>query len=197
MEEIIGTPIDEYLKTAVAPEETYWFEFNDLGFVIALHPGHVVDNIVNKIKIDNDLAQEVYKGSLSLKHYRFDITTGTLQKIDLTDINGLTKIDNVLHRVVDKHWSKISKPDVAIEYNQKENLLTFKLNPLLKIADWHGDKDMIFLVTGYNDPNCLHTMIDINVNELAKYPHKFSYKSSGKFSIYTRRLFDKYTFEMI
>jgi len=103
----------------------------------------------------------------------------------------------VLHRVVDKKWSKISKPDVSIEYNKVDALLTFKINPLLKTIEWQGDRDMVFLITEYNDPNVLQEMISFNVNELVKYPQRININLPNKFSIYTRRLFDNYTFEYL
>ena len=89
----------------------------------------------------------------------------------------------------------ITKPDIAIEYNREEAVLTFKINPLLKTIEWQGDQDMIFLVTEYNDPNVLQEMISFNVNELVKYPQRFTLELPEKFSIYTRRIFDKYTYE--
>ena len=76
-------------------------------------------------------------------------------------------------------------------------MLIFKINPLLKTVEWQGDQDMVFLVTAYNDPNVLQEMISFNVNELVKYPHRFKLELPKKFSIYTRRIFDKYTYEDI
>jgi hypothetical protein len=124
-----------------------------------------------------------------------DVISGRVIKVNLASITGLTKIDDVLHRVVDKKWSKISKPDISIEYTRADALLTFKINPLLKTIEWQGDQDMIFLITEYNDPNVLQEMINFNVNELVKYPQRFTLTLPKKFSIYTRRIFDKYTYE--
>ena len=101
----------------------------------------------------------------------------------------------MLHRVIDKRWTNVTKPDIAIEYNRTDSLLTFKINPLLKTVEWHGDQEMVFLITEYNDPNVLQKMISFNVNELVKYPQRINVELQKKFSIYTRRIFDKYTFE--
>jgi hypothetical protein len=124
-----------------------------------------------------------------------DVISGRVIKVNLASITGLTKIDDVLHRVVDKKWSKVAKPDVSIEYSREDALLTFKINPLLKTIEWQGDQDMVFLITEYNDPNVLQEMISFNVNELVKYPQRFTLVLPEKFSIYTRRIFDKYTYE--
>jgi len=188
-------PFDEWIKTLEVPEETYFFEFDLDGNVIALHPGPAVDHIKNKIQVDLDVALGIYDLGETLRHYKVDVISGRVIKVNLASITGLTKIDDVLHRVIDKKWSKISKPDVAIEYNREEALLTVKINPLLKTIEWQGDQDMVFLITAYNDPNVLQEMISFNVNELVKYPQRFTLELPEKFSIYTRRIFDKYTFE--
>jgi hypothetical protein len=188
-------PFDEWIKTLEVPEETYFFEFDLDGNVIALHPGPAVDHIKNKIQVDLDVALGIYDRGETLRHYKVDVISGRVIKVNLASITGLTKIDDVLHRVIDKKWSKISKPDVSIEYDRADALLTFKINPLLKTIEWQGDQDMVFLITEYNDPNVLQEMISFNVNELVKYPQRFTLTLPAKFSIYTRRIFDKYTYE--
>jgi hypothetical protein len=190
-------PFDEWIKTLEVPEETYFFEFDTEGNVVALHPGTAVDHIKNKIQVDLDIALGIYDRGETLRHYKVDVISGRVIKVNLASITGLTKIDDVLHRVIDKKWSKVSKPDVGIEYNRSDALLTFKINPLLKTIEWQGDQDMIFLITEYNDPNVLQEMISFNVNELVKYPQRFTLTLPEKFSIYTRRLFDNYTFEYL
>jgi hypothetical protein len=194
-EKLDHAPFDEWIKTVEVPEETYFFEFDADGNVIALHPGPSVDHIKNKIQIDLDVALGIYDRGETLRHYKVDVISGRVIKVNLTSITGLSKIDDVLHRVIDKKWSKISKPDVSIEYDRTDSLLTFKINPLLKTIEWQGDQDMVFLITEYNDPNVLQEMISFNVNELVKYPQRFTLTLPEKFSIYTRRIFDKYTYE--
>jgi hypothetical protein len=188
-------PFDEWIKTLEVPEETYFFEFDTDGNVIALHPGPSVEHIKNKIQVDLDVALGIHDRGETLRHYKVDVISGRVIKVNLASITGLTKIDDVLHRVIDKKWSKISKPDISIEYDRSDALLTFKINPLLKTIEWQGDQDMIFLITAYNDPNVLQEMINFNVNELVKYPQRFNLTLPKKFSIYTRRIFDKYTYE--
>jgi hypothetical protein len=188
-------PFDEWIKTIKVPEETYFFEFDEAGNILALHPGVGIDHIKNKIQVDLDIALGIYERGETLRHYKVDTISGKVIKVTLATITGLNKIDDVLHRVIDKRWSNVTKPDISIEYDRAESLLTFKINPLLKTVEWQGDQDMVFLVTAYNDPNVLQEMISFNVNELVKYPHRFKLELPKKFSIYTRRIFDKYTYE--
>jgi hypothetical protein len=196
MEEKLDLPLfDQWIKTLEAPEETYFFEFDADGNVLALHPGQTVNQIKNKIQVDNSIAIAIYEQGETLRHYKVDVISGRVIKVNLASITGLHKIDDVLHRVIDKRWSNVTKPDIAIEYNRQESLLTFKINPLLKTVEWQGDQEMVFLITEYNDPNVLQEMISFNVNELVKYPQRFTLNLPKKFSIYTRRIFDKYTYE--
>lgn len=198
MEEKLDLPLfDQWIKTIEIPEETYFFEFDSEGNVLALHPGQTVDHIKNKIQVDNSIALAIYEQGETLRHYKVDVISGRVIKVNLSNITGLHKIDDVLHRVIDKRWSNVTKPDIAIEYNRQESLLTFKINPLLKTVEWQGDQEMVFLITEYNDPNVLQEMISFNVNELVKYPQRITVDLPEKFSIYTRRIFDKYTYENI
>jgi hypothetical protein len=198
MEEKLDLPLfDEWIKTLEVPEETYFFEFDNDGNVIALHPGQTVSGIKNKIQVDNSIALAIYESGETLRHYKVDVISRRIIKVNLASITGLHKIDDVLHRVIDRRWSSVTKPDISIEYNRAESLLTFKINPLLKTVEWQGDQEMVFLVTEYNDPNILQEMISFNVNELVKYPQRITLDLPKKFSIYTRRIFDKYTYEDI
>jgi hypothetical protein len=190
-------PFDEWIKTIEIPEETYFFEFDNDGNVIALHPGQTVNEIKNKIQVDESIVLAIYEQGETLRHYKVDVISGRIIKVNLASITGLHKIDDVLHRIIDKRWSNVTKPDIAIEYNRQESLLTFKINPLLKTVEWQGDQEMVFLITEYNDPNVLQEMISFNVNELVKYPQRITVELPEKFSIYTRRIFDKYTYEDI
>jgi hypothetical protein len=190
-------PFDEWIKTIDLPEETYFFEFDSEGNVVALHPGQTVSEIKNKIQVDISIALAIYEQGETLRHYKVDVISGRVIKVNLDNMTGLHKIDDVLHRVIDKRWSNVSKPDIAIEYDRAESLLTFKINPLLKTVEWQGDQEMVFLITEYNDPNVLQEMISFNVNELVKYPQRITVELPNKFSIYTRRIFDKYTYEDI
>lgn len=190
-------PFDQWIKNVEIQEETYFFEFDNDGTVIALHPGQIVNEIKNKIQVDNSIALAIYEQGETLRHYKVDIISGRVIKVNLSSITGLYKIDDVLHRIIDKRWSNITKPDISIEYNRQESLLTFKINPLLKTVEWTGDQEMVFLITEYNDPNVLQEMISFNVNELVKYPQRIKVELPNKFSIYTRRIFDKYTYEDI
>jgi hypothetical protein len=51
------------------------------------------------------------------------------------------------------------------------------------------------LITEYNDPNALIEMISIRAGDITENAKSFNVVLPKKFSIYTRRIFDKYVFE--
>lgn len=188
-------PFDDWIKIIVPIPEEYYFIYDTDGNVQELRSSESLPDILNKVKIDNETAYEIYESKESLSSYKVNPITRELIKFTKLESQGLTKIDDILHRVIDKKWSKIEKPDISIEYNRAEPLLTFKINPVLKNIQWAGEQNMIFLITDYNDPNVLREMISFTVNEIIAYPQRFEIALPTKFSIYTRRVFANYTFE--
>ena len=191
--------MEEWLKTLVVEEVEYYAVYNDDGSIQFIYPCSDPSQVpLPNIQIEKEIGIDINEGRSNIFNYRIDLKNKKIQKIDdISKVFGLSKIDDVLHRVIDKKWSNIIRPDVSIVYSKKESLLTFSINPLLKEADWSGEQEMIFLVTEYNDPNSLKEMIRFTVNELIKYPQKIKMDLPEKFSIYTRRLFDNYTIELI
>jgi hypothetical protein len=195
MEQVI--PFDEWIKTAVAPnEDEYCFVFDSEGVVTGLHPAYSVVNEPNKIQIDTELALSIYDGVESFRKYRVNPVTKELVKISsFSETQGLTKMDDVLHRIVDKQWSSITDPDITVSYNSK--ILSFSLNEKYKNTIWDGETEMIFLVTDYNDPNVLRHMLSFRIGDIVESTKSFELLLPKKFSVYTRRVFDKYIFETI
>jgi hypothetical protein len=189
-------PFDEWIKTLEVPEETYFFEFDDTGNVIALHPGPAVDHIKNKIQVDLDVALGIYDRGETLRHYKVDVISNRVIKVNLVSITGLTKIDDVLHRVIDKKWSTISDPDIFIIFNKIEKTLEFGIDKKHQKNIWAGDTKLLFIITEYNDPNIFKEMIAIHIGDLLENNVLVPVANiPKKFSIYTRRVFDKYTYE--
>ncbi len=187
---------DEWIKLPVNQVE-YFAKFNEeTGILLGIYPSHAAQDIVNKIKIDEEVATQIASGEENLFSYRVDLPTKKLLKISKFSTHSLIKIDDVLHRVVDKKWSKITDPDVVVSYNKENKLLTFSMNSKYsKNIIWDGDTEMIFLVTDYNDPNVLIQMISIRAGDITENVKSISVDLPEKFSIYTRRIFDKYIFE--
>ena len=187
---------DEWIKLPSNQVE-YFAKFNqENGSLLGIYPSHAAQDIVNKIQIDEDVAAQIASGKENLFSYQVDLPTKKLVKISKFSTHSLIKIDDVLHRVIDKKWSKIIDPDVVISYSKENKSLTFSMNnKYSKNIIWDGETEMIFLVTDYNDPNVLMQMISIRAGDITENTKSFHIELPEKFSVYTRRILDKYIFE--
>jgi len=186
---------DEWIRLPVNQTIEYYATFKDDGSLIGVYPSHTVDGIQNKIKIDDDIATAISNGTENLFSYKVDIPTQKLLKINKFSMHNLIKIDDVLHRIIDKKWSSIDDPDITVVYTSS-GVLTFSMNSRYSNSViWDGDTEMIFLITEYNDPNALIEMISIRAGDITENAKSFNVVLPKKFSIYTRRIFDKYVFE--
>lgn len=181
-----------FLKTIEIVEEKFYVSFDDNGMLQELSTVYGP----TKIEIDTEIAESIYSGKENLQSYKIDLSELKLVKNKELVYNSLTKIDDVLHRIVEKKWSKVEKPDVSVLYERSLKTATFRINPLLKTVSWLGDRELVFLFTEYNDPNILLGMFKFSVDELISYPQKFEIELPEKFSIYTRRIFSNYTLEV-
>jgi len=182
----------EWLKTIQVPEEKYYVSFDDRGQLLELSPTFSQ----GKVEIDKEIALSIYEGTSTLKSFKVNTETLEIEKNNDLIYNNLTRIDDILHRVIEKKWSKVEKPDISIFYHRKQSDMTFKINPLLKTVDWLGDRELVFLLTDYNDPNVLYAKTKFSVDEIISYPQIFKIDLPEKFSVYTRRIFNRYTLEI-
>lgn len=169
---------------------------NVTGQVISVGPSHAFINENYKLVIDSEIAERIINGNINIRSCVVDIHNGVME---IAEIKSVFKIDDVLHRVVSKEYSEIENPDVMITHCRNANLLTISLssdyNGTRKIV-WNGDTVMNFLITDYNDPNMLYTMVSVKVSELLDKPFTVdNLEVPDKFSVYTRRLFKNYVIE--
>lgn len=188
---------DEWISLPANQTIEYYVTFKEDGSLLGVYPSHAIGDVQNKIKIDEDIAIAISNGVENLFSYKVDIPTRTLLKINRFSMHNLIKIDDVLHRIIDKKWSNINDPDIIVNYSSDNNLLDFSMSPRYsKNIVWDGDTVMIFLITEYNDPNALLEMISIRVGDITENTKSFQLTLPNKFSVYTRRIFDKYVFEI-
>jgi hypothetical protein len=189
--------IFEDLHTDKNEIEFYAFYNQEDGSVFEIFPGFPTNTDKKFVKVDTEILDSIESGHSNIFSYYVDIKTQNPQLQKKTNSNFvLTKIDDILHRVIEKKWAKIKNPDVQIKYSKKNEVLEFKINPSIKNIQWPGEQEMIFLITGYNDPNSVKHLIRFTVDELASFPQIHKIKLRSKFSIFTRRLFTNYTLEI-
>jgi hypothetical protein len=189
---------DEWISLPANQIVEYYASFKDDGSLIGIYPSHAIGSIQNKIQIDEEVATAITSGAENLFSYKVDLPTKKLLKINKFSTHNLIKIDDILHRIIDKKWSNIEDPDVIVSYDRETSLLTFSMNQQYSNnIIWDGDTVMIFLITEYNDPNALIQMVNIRAGDITKNTKSFHMTLPKKFSIYTRRIFDKYVFETL
>jgi hypothetical protein len=182
-----------FLKNIKIPEEKYYITYDESGKIISLEPDILTDT-KNRIEIDRDLAYSFYDGNDSIMNYYVDTIEKKLHKIDvLTLVYGLRKISDLLYKIPNKKWSEITDPDISIVYKNKIMSITMKES--LKTKTIEGETDLIFFITDYNDPNMIKEIINVNAGDLVESDLNFTLDIEGKFSIYTRKVFENYSYE--
>jgi hypothetical protein len=200
MEKIID--FDNWLAEYVPLEITYVAVFDpSTGSVISVGPSHAFENEKNKISIDQETAESIIEGKIKINSCVIDLSANTLE---IAEIKHIFKIDDVLHRIVDKKWSTLEKPELYLTYNSTKKFLKIELSEEIggtkkipkkfypihkKKIIWDGDTKMNFLITDYNDPNLLFEMISVKINDLIGKSKIFKELEYENFSIYTRRIF--------
>jgi hypothetical protein len=196
MEEIID--FDSWLQQYTAPQVEYWAIFEPTtGEVTGIYPDLAAYDKQYKIKIDRDLAEDIHSGIIQMSSCFVDIDSET---VEIITKHSLVKIDDVLHRVIDKKYVPDQKNDIIIQYNELENKIIFVLHNSIKTRkiQWAGSTEMQFFITGYNDPHDLYQTIVFQLKDLEQSSKEFIYTGShNQFSIFTRRILKNYVFEKI
>lgn len=189
---------DEWIQLPQNQNIEYFVTFKEDGSLGGVYPSHAVDHNKPKLKIDNEIAQAIANGIENLFSYKVDIATQTLLKVNKFSTHNLIKIDDVLHRIADRKWSTITDPDIVVTHDRNKDALEFSMNERYSTNTiWDGDTAMSFLITEYNDPNALLSIISVRAGDITAHAKSFDIKLPARFSIYTRRIFDKYVFETL
>jgi predicted transcriptional regulator len=196
----------EWMASLSVSEIQYYAVFDNSGTVTGIYTSHSAENIDNKIAIDKEVAESVFEGKTTLASYVVDLTSANLEFIE---IQSLSKIDDVLHRVVNKQWSAEIDNDVFLTYNRKDKCIIIELsskyngtklveNIQPKKVHWSGTTELSFLLSHYNDPSWLVDIVSVKLDELIKNKKIISdIELPANFSVYTRRLFKNYVVEEI
>ena len=159
--------------------------------------------------MDNDTATMIIEGKIPMHNCFVDIVSNT---VELSEIKNVFKIDDVLHRIIDREHADFDKPDVYITYDKMQKMLKFELTeeyngtyiqdekfqPIKKKkVRWDGETKMDFLITDYNDPNVLYQMITIKLSDIINnFKVIENVEAPEKFSLYTRRIFKNYLIDI-
>jgi hypothetical protein len=173
--------------------------------VIKVGPEYAFLEERNKIVIEDDIALEILEGKIRLSSCYIDLDSNSL---DLVERQHVSKIDDILHRVIEKKWSNEKSSEIFITYFKKTNNLKFELTSVFsgtkksrsknkRKFSWSGDTIMNFYVTGYNDPHSLIEIVSFPLNELISKSYEIkNLVLPDRFSVYTRRIFKRYVLEI-
>jgi hypothetical protein len=180
----------------------------ETGKVVSIGPRLIDINNDDEIEIDREMFDDIFSGKINLHHCFIDLYDN---KIQVKYNQTLRKIDDVLHRVIEKQFIKIEDPEIFVTYNTSSKKLTVELTERFfgskKIENiknlrkqrvlWSGDTDMDFYITEYNDPHFVFEKISVKLSELEGKQFEIDVNIDKKFSIFTRRLFKNYILEII
>lgn len=198
---------DEWIKTFQPKPIKYFamFDPND-GAVNGVYPESALAENKSIVEIDNETALLIQEGKIQLSSCFINLNS---RKFEIAEIKVLNKIDDVLHRIIDKKWSTITEEeDIYVTYYSKKLTMKFELSAkhhgtkkskftTKRKIHWDGATEMTFLITEYNDPNEVIEVIKFTVNDLINKSKSVTINCdiSDKFSVYTKRIFPNYVFE--
>lgn len=197
------------LPAVLIPEIKYVAKFdNETGKVISVGPRTKDCFLDNEIEIDRELFDDIFSGKINLHFCFIDFYDNKLQ-IKYNQV--LRKIDDVLHRVVEKQFADIENSDIYLTYNDSLKQLCIELterfygsrseenkeNLKKQKIFWSGDTKMDFYITEYNDPHFVFETISIRLCDLDSKQFNIDLDIDKKFSVFTRRLFKNYILEIV
>jgi len=199
MEEVMD--FDLWLESQKNLKPKFYLIYNESGLVTGIYPESAASEISNKIELSEELRFQLDSGESRIDSYRVDIVTKQL--VILESI----KFFPLLIRATDMSYSSDKNFEVYITYNRQESLAVIELSSNLggtkqdqterRMLDIHPELTMRLYFTDYNDPNILHDKIEIRVQDLLKdCVSKKIELLPERFGVFTKRLFDRYGFEI-
>jgi hypothetical protein len=196
MEEMID--FDSWLKNYIPPEVVYYAVYDETTRqVVGIYPESAALEINNKVKIDKEIAEDIQNGIIRMTSCFVDFNSDS---VEIIENHSLRKIDDILHRIRDKKFFVIDDPDISVQYNTKLNQVIVSMSQDLqnKKIRYEDETEAYFLITDYNDPHIVYQTVSIKLGDLKKNSQSINFKSpKEKFSVYTRRLFKNYVFEIL
>ena len=196
---------DTWLANYKLPQVEFVAVFDkDSGTVISVGPSHAFVDQKHKISIDKELAEAIINSEIKIENCVVDINSNS---IEIAEIKNINKIDDVLHRIPDKKYCNVTRPDIYLTYETKKQSLKIALSieyggthrPSISVKKrnviWDGETDMQFFITEYNDPNLLLQSVSVKINDLVGKSKIIKNIECKKFSVFTRRLFKNYIIE--
>lgn len=197
----------DYLNLSPPKNIKYFAEYDPAtGSLIKVGPDHAFKEVHYKLEIDQEIAQGMILGTIVVNAYHVDLLKNELV---FTKKESAVKIDNLLHRIIDDKWATYDYPDVFLTYFKKNNSIKLemsekffgtkkipkKFHPVKqRKVHWSEDTLMTFHVTAYNDPTVVYEFFTISLDDILQKSKTVVLKNKidDDFSVFTRRIFEKY-----
>lgn len=209
MEEVID--FDSWLEQQTKKAVQYYAIYDpESGKIKGVWPEGSLGSEKFFVPIELSVAESIISGTLSPSFCYVDPDTEEFTLLDSQEL-GLSKIDNVLHRIIEKKFSKLENYDIHILYKKIENKLSFQLSEKYggtytmpnkeskkRKVFWDVDTQLDFLITEYNDPNIIHEIISFRMSDIIGQERTYTDLAiPEKFSIYTNRVLKDCVIEII
>jgi hypothetical protein len=196
---------DEWIKEFKIKPVKYFALFDPVsGGITGIYPESALPNSSQVVEIDDETASLIQEGKIQLQNCFVDLDSG---KLEIAELKVLNKIDDLLHRIIEKKWSLVEKEDVYVKYLSTSKSLRFELTDRLggtrksgsqskRKLHWDGSTTMTFLITNYNDPNVIYEIVRFKIEDIVGKSKTYKLKTTPEqFSIYTKRIFPNYIIE--
>lgn len=168
-------------------EDQYYFVYADDGVVLCLTSDNTRESLVAvPVEISNDILEK----NESLSSFTVDIFKKIITK---KSKNTSIVVNNVLHKISNNCGFHSSEIDIELLYNSATKELIFSMNAIHYESVHFTNKEIQFAITDYNDPNILKQLINVQIKDLVNNTVTVMLTEEKKFSVYTNRIFNRYT----
>lgn len=177
----------------------------ETGKAISFGPRYVDENFDDEIEVDHDVADDIKEGKISLHNCYVDFYDN---KLEIKENKFLYKIDDVLHRIIEKKFYNLKNPDIFVTYYRKKNKIRVELTDRFygtkkgndqtkqQRVGWNDEVVMDFYVTEYNDPHKVIESFSVKISDLVGNKFEKTIELPDRFSVFTRRLLKNYILEI-
>lgn len=205
MEKVID--FDEWMKSFIQEKLEFVAIFDPIdGRVTGVGPSHAFVNEKFQVPIDQELFDAIMSDEIPMHRCIVDTNSNM---VEVAEIKKITKIDDVLHRIISVKNTTMDTFSIFLTHDSKKKTLKIELSVEFggtkktkaavkprKIV-WDGDTEMLFFITDYNDPNIYFEVIPVKIHELIGKYKKIENFTYENFSVYTKRFFKNYAIKHI
>lgn len=184
---------DSWLATYQPTDIEYYVSYDPMsGSIFKVGNRSALSTDVHTVLIDTEIAEKIIEGSLPIHRCFVNLDTNI---VEVAEFKAITKINDILHRVIELEHSTTNKHDLKLTYEKISKTLTINL---LTPTYWEDDTQLSFYLTDYNDPNIVYEKIDVMLSNIKVASATYNnIEMPGRFSVYTKRIFRNYVLEIL